>query len=106
MGTWTRSSAPPDAAEVLGAVSIFERPAGPDQLIVLYLTPDTGAQVDPAVMYAAVAEDAAIRAGAGWRIISTDSLSYRQMGTAGNILFQSGGQYSTQAAVSVVFERR
>jgi len=106
MGTWNRSSVPSDAAEELGAVSNFERPAGPDQLIVMYVTPDTGAQVDPAVIYAAVAEDAAARASAGWRIVSTDSISFRQMGTAGNILFQSGGQFSTQAAAAVVFERR
>lgn len=29
----------------------------------------------------------------------------RQMGTAGNVLFQSGGQYVTQAAVVVVYAR-
>ena len=29
----------------------------------------------------------------------------RQMGTAGNIMFQSGGQYATQVAVVAVYAR-
>jgi hypothetical protein len=30
----------------------------------------------------------------------------RQMGTAGNMFFQTGGQYSTQATVLAVYARR
>jgi len=52
-----------------------------------------------------VAADAAALWAAGWRIVATSIAPLRQTGTAGNILFQSGGQYATQAAAIVTYAR-
>jgi hypothetical protein len=52
-----------------------------------------------------VTQDARDRAANGWRIVSTVGLPLRQMGTAGNILFQSGGQFVTRASIAVVYGR-
>jgi hypothetical protein len=105
MSGWGPSSVARDPSTEIEGVSIHERPAGADQVVVLYLADDTGSAIDPGVLYAAVADDAAARSSAGWRIVSTDSVPIRQMGTAGNILFQSGGQFTSQAAVAVVYRR-
>jgi hypothetical protein len=88
-----------------GAIRTFQNKVGTDQLIVLYIVEDVGMPLDPAALYGYVAEDANGRAAEGWRIVSTDTMPMRQMGTAGNILFQSGGQYATQAAIAVVYTR-
>ncbi len=79
--------------------------AGPGQLIVTYWTNDTGAQVEPEGMASGMAADAARRAADGWRIVSQSTFALRQMGTAGNILLQSGGQFATQLAAIVVYAR-
>ena len=83
----------------------YEFEAGPDQLIVVYVAPDTGEGIDVAAIWKEAAEDASARAAKGWRIVSTAVTPMRQMGTAGNILFQSGGQFATQAAVAIVYAR-
>ncbi len=103
MTGWRSSSAPRDASDEIEGITIHERAAGNDQIIVLYVITDTATPVDPGVLYAAVAVDAAARATIGWRIVSTDSVPIRQMGTVGNVFFQSGGQFTSQAAVAVVY---
>ncbi len=103
MTGWRPSSVPRDASDEIEGISIHERAAGADQIVVLYVIADTATPVDPGVLYAAVADDAAARSTIGWRIVSTDSVPIRQMGTAGNIFFQSGGQFTSQAAVAVVY---
>jgi hypothetical protein len=82
-----------------------ELQAGPNQLIVVYVTEDAGSMIEPASVWEQVAGDAGERATEGWRILSTAVTPMRQMGTAGNILFQSGGQFATQVAVTVVYAR-
>jgi hypothetical protein len=82
-----------------------ELQAGPNQLIVVYETDDTSSMIEPTSIWARVATDAERRAAEGWRILSTAVTPMRQMGTAGNILFQSGGQFATQVAVTVVYAR-
>lgn len=99
-GTWTRTD--DDRQPIL----TYERPIGDDQFIVLFFSRDTGMQIDVGILYWTVAEDAARRAAGGWRIVSTSTVPMRQMGTAGNVMFQSGGQFTTQAAVAVVYARR
>jgi hypothetical protein len=86
-------------------VQALQYPVGPDQLIVLYVVEDAGGPVDPAALYGFVAQDANAPAADGWRIASTDTVPMRQVGTAGNVLFQSG-QYTTQMAIAVVYSRR
>ncbi len=83
-----------------------ERQVGEDQLFVLFFNDDRGNAVDVAQLFHVVAEDAARRTEQGWRLVSTDTFSTRQMGTAGNMFFQTGGQYSTQATVLAVYARR
>jgi hypothetical protein len=79
-----------------------EHAAGDGQKIVIYLSDDRGL-LEPDVLFEDVAADAATLAGSGWRIVSKATMPIRQMGTAGNIFFQSGGQFATKAAVVVVY---
>ncbi len=99
-GSWTRTD--DDRQPIL----TYERPIGDDQFIVLFFSRDTGMQIDVGILYWTVAEDAARRAADGWRIVSTSMVPMHQAGTAGNIVFQAGGQYTTQVAVAVIYARR
>lgn len=88
-------------------IEIFklEQPAGDDQVIVAFVNRDESAQIDVPAMLAEIGRDAAEREQTGWRLVSVGGLPMRQMGTAGNVLFQSGGQFATQVAVVVVYAR-
>jgi hypothetical protein len=79
--------------------------AGPNQAIVLYVSDDTGAMVDPPAIWGWVGNHAKELSAQGWRIVSATVMPMRQMGTAGNIFFQSGGQFSTQLTVAVVYAK-
>ena len=83
----------------------MEYAAGTTQKVVVYVSGDDGSPVDFDELLRAFAEDAARLEAEGWRVVSTTVLPLRQTGTAGNILFQSGGQYATKAALSVVYGR-
>jgi len=83
----------------------LEYPAGSTQKVVVFTSNDTGGEVDALGLVAAMAADAAEHETQGWRIVSSFALHLRQMGTAGNILFQSGGQYTTQAVVTVIYAK-
>ena len=77
--------------------------AGPGQLVVLYQSADTGSDVPWVAFARDIAADAAHRAADGWRIVSESTFPLRQVGTAGNVLFQSGGQLATQLGTIVVY---
>jgi hypothetical protein len=81
----------------------LEIPAGDDQLIVVFVNQDTAQMVDPSAFAQALADDAKARRPNGWRLVSVTSLPMRQTGTAGNVLFQSGGQYATQEGLLAVY---
>ena len=83
----------------------LELPAGKDQLIVAFVNRDDASQIDVTVLLAEVGRDAAERERQGLRLVSVGGLPMRQMGTAGNVLFQSGGQYATQVAIVAVYAR-
>jgi hypothetical protein len=83
----------------------LEQPAGEGQLIVLYVNEDKSAAIDPAGLINEVGRDAARLQADGWKLASLGGLPMRQMGTAGNIMFQSGGQYATQVAVVALYTR-
>ena len=83
----------------------IEHMAGTSQKVVLYISDDRGAGLDAGSIFEFIAGDAATAEAQGWRIVSTAVMPLRQMGTAGNIFFQSGGQFATQAAVAVVYAR-
>jgi hypothetical protein len=86
---------------------MYEAPAGPDQQFVTYVSDDNGggAPVEWFVQKV-VAPDAERRAADGWEIVSASVLPIRQVGTAGNVFFQSGGQYATQLSAVVLYRRR
>lgn len=81
----------------------LEIAAGDDQLIVVFVNQDTSQMVDPTAFAQALADDAKARRPNGWRLVSVSSLPMRQTGTAGNVLFQSGGQYATQEGLLAVY---
>ena len=83
----------------------MEYAAGERQKVVLYVSDDTGGPVEWDPIFTAFAAEAASIEVHGWRVVSTSVVPLRQTGTAGNILFQSGGQYMTKAALAVVFGR-
>ena len=80
-----------------------ELAAGDDQLLVLFVNQDTAQMVNPSAFAQALADDAKARRPNGWRLVSVSSLPMRQTGTAGNVLFQSGGQYATQEGLLAVY---
>ncbi len=79
--------------------------AGPNQRFVTYYSSDTGGQVDTEAFVAGIAADADQRKLNGWRLLSTSIFPLRQVGTAGNVLLQSGGQMATMLAAVVVYVR-
>jgi hypothetical protein len=79
--------------------------AGPGQVLVVYTSGDTGGEVSAPAFARDIAADAARRAAGGWRIVSESCFPVRQTGTAGNVFFQSGGQFATQLSAIVVYAR-
>jgi hypothetical protein len=77
-----------------------ELSAGPNQKIVVYVSDDTGVEIDPAGLYGAIAQDAEARAASGWRIVSTAAVSVRH---AGAFLGREGSGYETKVSVAVVY---
>ena len=77
-----------------------ELSAGPNQKIVVYVSDDTGVEIDPADLYGAIAQDAEARAASGWRIVSTAAVPVRHAGT---FLGRDGSGYETKVSVAVVY---
>jgi hypothetical protein len=84
---------------------VIERPVGTDRLVVIYANQDVSEQIDPEVLLTKVTADASERAKSGWQLLSVGSIPMRQAGTVGNVLSRSGGQYTTQVAVTAVYAR-
>jgi hypothetical protein len=91
--------------QVSGLVYKREQPAGERQLLVVFVNGDDGSQIDVDLLVNEIAADAAAREREGWRLVSVGGFPVRQMGTAGNVLFQSGGQFATQVGVVAVYSR-
>jgi len=77
--------------------------AGPDQVIVVYVPPDTGAELDPAAIYGHVAADAMKRDEDGMRIVSMHAMPLRH---AGVYLGRNGSGFESRVAVVTVYARR
>jgi hypothetical protein len=84
-------------------IDSVEIAAGTGQLLVVYINVDQGESPDPVFFTTEIAKDAALRQQDGWRLASLTAWPMRQMGTAGNVLFQSGGQYATQLALIATY---
>jgi hypothetical protein len=76
--------------------------AGPDQLLVVYQPEDVSVELDPGSIFSQIADDAAARAEAGFRIVSLTSMPLRH---AGVYVGRGGSGVETKVAVAVVYER-
>jgi hypothetical protein len=74
--------------------------AGPDQMIVVYVSADNGMEVDIVALYAASATDSMRRSLAGQRIAAMTSIPVRH---AGQFLAKQGSGYETKVTVTVVY---
>jgi hypothetical protein len=74
--------------------------AGPNQMIVVYVSSDTGTEVDPAALYGEIAQDAARRAESGHRIVSMAAVPVRHTGA---FLARQGSGYESKIAVAVIY---
>jgi hypothetical protein len=86
-------------------IYVMEQPVGANRLIVMYANQDVSEQIDPEQLMDALARDAVAREQSGWLLLSVGSIPMRQAGTVGNVMFESGGQYTTQVAVTAVYAR-
>lgn len=69
----------------------------PDRIVVVY-------DVAPKD-YMEVYDDAATRRLSGWRMLSIDSQALGFMGSAGNLLFNTGGGSATEVRYTVLYEQ-
>jgi hypothetical protein len=76
--------------------------AGNDQSIVVYVSPDTGTEVDPASLFETIAADAKARAGRGQRIVTMTSPPLRHAAVA---FGREGSGFETKLAIVVVYAR-
>jgi hypothetical protein len=76
--------------------------AGGGQTIVVYVSTDTGGEVDPAGVYARIAAESSERAAAGERIVSIAAVPMRH---AAVLLGREGSGFETKFAVAVVYAR-
>ena len=78
-----------------------EYPAGDGQVLVLYRSADTGDELAPAPLLAAIAAAAAIRSAAGWRMTSIVSLPLRHAGQ--KVFGVDGSGCTTRAAFGALY---
>lgn len=76
--------------------------AGADQAIVVYSPDDTGSEIDPTVLFEAIAVDAARRAAQGMRIVALTSVALRHSAA---FVARQGSGYETKAALVVAYAR-
>lgn len=74
--------------------------AGNGQSIVVYISPDTGNEINPTAVYAEIAQDAALRAAGGQHIVSLAAVPTRHSAA---FLAREGSGYETKFAVAVVY---
>jgi hypothetical protein len=78
-------------------------PAGDGQVLVLYQPLDSGDEIDPEPLLAAVATDAAQRSAEGWSMSSIMGMPLRHAGV--KLLGVEGSGYTTKAALGVLYLR-
>jgi hypothetical protein len=76
--------------------------AGNGQSIVVYMSDDTGGEIDPSDLFSQIASDSVQRAAAGERIVSVAAVPVRH---AAAFLGREGSGYETKFAVAVAFAR-
>ena len=74
--------------------------AGGGQMIAVYLSPDTGEQVDQDALFREIAADSAERVGRGQRIVSVSMSPTRHSA----VMFgREGSGYVSEMAITVVY---
>lgn len=81
-----------------------EHPAGPNRLLVVYPSGDTGEEIDPGAFLEAVAADARLRAEDGWTLVSLVGLPLRHAGVMA-VFSAAGSGYATKAAIGGLYAR-
>jgi hypothetical protein len=79
-----------------------EVPIGADRLIVVYVPPDTGGEIDPNALFGLIGADATARESDGWLLASIDTMNLRH---AGIYLGLEGSGIETKLAVVALFAR-
>jgi len=79
-----------------------EHPAGDNQVIVTYVSDDTGEEVDPSAIAEEIAADAEQRAAHGYRIVAMAGMPLRHSAVA---FGRDGSGYNTKEGVLVTYER-
>lgn len=79
--------------------------AGPFVKLATYYSDDNGEEADADVFVAAVAAAIEQEGADGWVARSTSVYPARHMGSAGNVLFQTGGAYTTLLVAVVQYGR-
>lgn len=76
--------------------------AGPNQVIVVYVVPDTGTELDPEDLFSKVAVDAVRRSAEGQKIVTVTVMPTRHAAVA---FGREGSGYETKAGIAVVYSR-
>jgi len=79
-----------------------EIPVSEDRMLVVYLPPDNGVEVDVGSIMTLVAADAAARGSSGWQLASVDTMNIRH---AGVYFGQQGSGFETKLAVTVLYAK-
>ena len=79
-----------------------EWPLGEDQLMVVYVSDDTGNEVDAVAFYDEIATDAQRYVDDGFAITSVAAVPLRHAGT---VFGQEGSGYQTKISATVIFSR-
>jgi hypothetical protein len=88
-----------DQLSVAG-IERHEIPVSPERLIVVYVPPDTGVEVEPVALFNLIAADAGLRSGGGWQLASLDTMNLRH---AGLYLGRQGSGYETKFAIIALY---
>ena len=80
-----------------------ELPAGPDRILVLYPSGDSGEELAAEAYLAAIAADAGFRAEDGWTLVSLVALPLRHAGV--KMFGTQGSGYTTKAAMGGLYAR-
>ena len=80
-----------------------EMPAGPDRVLVVYPSGDSGEEVAAEAYLAAIAADAEFRAADGWTLVSLVALPLRHAGV--KMFGVEGSGYTTKAAMGGLYAR-
>lgn len=74
--------------------------AGAGQVVVVYLPPDDGSEIDPVLVFEAVAVDSATRAALGQRLVS---LAAQPLRHSALFMGRDGSGFESKAAIVAVY---